>query len=69
MIQKHQSPEYYAGCRDAVFEYAVHKNGEMRVGCGILSYEQAIADIDTLDHAARAERFRQAKIAHATGPA
>lgn len=51
MIEANKSAEYYAGCRDAVFQYAVMRDGTYYVGCGIKTYHQSLKEINDLDDA------------------
>jgi hypothetical protein len=49
MIERNKSAEYYAGARDAVWQYAVWRDGIEYVGCGIKTYHQALAEINQMD--------------------
>ena len=45
VIQPNQSSDYYHGARDAVYQYAIHRDGVMYVGCQIKTYKQALEEI------------------------
>lgn len=48
MIQVHMSKEYYDGCRDALYEYAVHRSGGLEVGSTGKTYKAAVAEVDKM---------------------
>lgn len=51
MIEKNKSAEYYAGARDAVWQYAVWRDGNAYVGSGTKTWQQAMEEIYTMDDA------------------
>lgn len=49
MIRAGQTSEYYKGCREAIYQYAINGRDHMIVGCGMKTYAQAIAEVDILE--------------------
>lgn len=48
MIQAHCSKEYYDGCRDALYQYAIHRSGGLEVGSTGKTYKAAVAEVNTM---------------------
>ena len=42
-------PEFFAGMREAMVKYAVWRNGEQYVGCGIHTLKDALQEVDRLE--------------------
>lgn len=49
LIERGMSSEYYAGCRDTLWQYAWYKDGVQYVGCGNLAFGQALEQINKCD--------------------
>lgn len=47
---------YFAGARTVLYAYAVHKDGGMIVGCGMLTYRQALEILNDQEEAALQQR-------------
>lgn len=57
MIERNRSPEYYAGCRDAAYQYAHWKDGVSYVGTTGKTFSQALKEINDLDDEAKQRRW------------
>lgn len=65
MIESNRNPEYYAGCRDAVWQYAYMRDGVYYVGTTGKTFSQALKEINDLDDEAKQRRWEAVALENA----